>query len=203
MNDITPVRLIVGLGNPGNEYSQTRHNAGFWLVDEVLRRFSGGTTLTEETKFHGHTGQILIGSQMCRLLMPNTFMNRSGLSVASLANFYKIEPEAILVAHDELDITPGTVRLKVGGGHGGHNGLRDIISSLGNQKQFGRLRIGIGHPGNAKQVSNFVLKKAPATEHEWIEDSVREAVSHIEAIVKGDWQKVMNQMHSFNAADET
>jgi PTH1 family peptidyl-tRNA hydrolase len=202
MNDITPVRLIVGLGNPGSEYSQTRHNAGFWLVDEVLRRFSSGTPLTEETKFHGLTGQILIGSQMCRLLIPNTFMNRSGLSVAALANFYKIEPEAILVAHDELDIAPGTVRLKVGGGHGGHNGLRDIISSLGNQKQFARLRIGIGHPGNAKQVSNYVLKKAPSKEQQWIEDSVQEAASHIEKIVSGDWQAVMNQMHKFNAAEE-
>jgi PTH1 family peptidyl-tRNA hydrolase len=118
-----------------------------------------------------------------------------------LANFYKIAPEAILVAHDELDIAPGTVRLKTGGGHGGHNGLRDIISSLGNQKQFGRLRIGIGHPGNAKQVSNFVLKKAPNTEQRWIEDSIDEVVRHIEAIVKGDWQLVMNQLHSFNEAE--
>ena len=129
-------------------------------------------------------------------------MNRSGLSVAALANFYKIEPEAILVAHDELDIAPGTVRLKVGGGHGGHNGLRDIISSLGNQKQFGRLRIGIGHPGNAKQVSNYVLKKAPTKEQQWIEDSIQEAASHIEKIVSGDWQVVMNEMHKFNAAEE-
>ena len=128
-------------------------------------------------------------------------MNRSGLSVAALANFYKIKPEAILVAHDELDIAPGTVRLKIGGGHGGHNGLRDIISSLGNQKHFGRLRIGIGHPGNAKQVSNFVLKKASSTEQRWIEESIDEVVRHIEAIVKGDWQLVMNQLHSFNAAD--
>ena len=200
MTDTTPVRLLVGLGNPGSEYSQTRHNAGFWLIDELIRRLPNSSTLNDETKFHGLCGQIIIGGHNVRLLQPATFMNRSGLSVAALANFYKIAPEAILVAHDELDIAPGTVRLKTGGGHGGHNGLRDIISSLGNQKHFGRLRIGIGHPGDAKQVSNFVLKKAPITEQRWIEDSIDEVVRHIEAIVKGDWQLVMNQLHSFNAA---
>lgn len=201
MKDIHPVRLIVGLGNPGSEHSQTRHNAGFWLVDELVRRFPSAAGLSEESKFFGITGQIHIGAYAVRLLMPNTYMNRSGQSVAALANFYKIEPESILVAHDELDIAPGTIRLKSGGGHGGHNGLRDIISCLGNQKQFGRLRIGIGHPGNAKQVSNYVLKKAPAKEQQWIEESVCEAVKHIEAIVKGDWQLAMNELHSFNAAE--
>ena len=201
MTDTTPVRLLVGLGNPGSEYSQTRHNAGFWLIDELIRRLPNSQALSEDSKFHGRSGQLIIGDHSIRLLQPSTFMNRSGLSVAALANFYKIAPEAILVAHDELDIAPGTVRLKTGGGHGGHNGLRDIISSLGNQKYFGRLRIGIGHPGNAKQVSNFVLKKAPNTEQRWIEDSIDEVVRHIEAIVKGDWQLVMNQLHSFNAAD--
>lgn len=200
MKDISPVRLIVGLGNPGNEYSQTRHNAGFWLVEALLRQF-GGASLSEESKFFGFTGQLTIGSQTCRLLLPNTFMNRSGQSVAALANFYKIEPESILVAHDELDIAPGTVRLKTGGGHGGHNGLRDVISCLGNQKQFSRVRIGIGHPGNAKQVSNYVLKKAPEKEQRWIEESILETVKHFEAVVKGDWQIAMNQIHSFNAAE--
>jgi len=201
MKNISPVRLIVGLGNPGNEYTQTRHNAGFWLVDALLRRFNGAS-LTEESKFFGHTGQLTIGTQTCRLLLPTTFMNRSGQSVAALANFYKIAPEEILVAHDELDIAPGTVRLKSGGGHGGHNGLRDIISSLGNQKQFGRVRIGIGHPGNAKQVSNYVLKKAPEKEQRWIEDSIDETVRHFEAVVKGEWQLAMNEIHSINTADD-
>lgn len=198
MSDNAPIRLIVGLGNPGAEHALTRHNAGFWFVDEILRCF-GAITLTEDNKFHGHTGQVTIAGQPVRLLLPNTFMNRSGLAVAALANFYKIDVEQILVAHDELDIAPGTVRLKSGGGHGGHNGLRDIISSLGNQKQFARLRIGIGHPGNAKQVSNYVLRKAPNAENTMIEESIDEAIRHLEAIVKGDWQIAMNQLHSFNA----
>ena len=159
MTDTTPIRLLVGLGNPGSEYSQTRHNAGFWLIDELIRRLPNSQALSEDSKFHGWCGKLIIGGHSIRLLQPSTFMNRSGLSVAALANFYKISPDAILIDHDELDIAPGTVRLKIGGGHGGHNGLRDIISNLGNQKQFGRLRIGIGHPRNAKQVSNFVLKK--------------------------------------------
>ena len=195
MNDITPVRLIVGLGNPGNEYSQTRHNAGFWLVDEVLRRFSAGATLTEETKFHGHTGQILIGSQMCRLLLPNTFMNRSGLSVASLANFYKIEPEAILVAHDELDIAPGTVRLKVGGGHGGHNGLRDTIKAL-DTNNFYRLRIGIGHPGTKDDVVDFVLSSPGISELKHIESSMNNAIEVVDSLANGDFEDAMLRLHT-------
>ena len=199
MKHIAPVRLIVGLGNPGPEYALTRHNAGVWLIEALLRRFPTTMPLLEETKFKGLTGQINIAGHSVRLLVPTTFMNLSGQSVAALMNFYKIEPDAILVAHDELDIDPGLVRLKQGGGHGGHNGLRDIISSLGNQKNFGRLRIGIGHPGNAKQVSNFVLKKAPNAETVLTEAAINKTVSHIEGIVKGDWQLVMNELHSFNA----
>lgn len=199
MKHIAPVRLIVGLGNPGPEYALTRHNAGVWFIDALLQRFPTTMPLLEETKFKGLTGQINIAGHSVRLLVPTTFMNLSGQSVAALMNFYKIESDAILVAHDELDIDPGLVRLKQGGGHGGHNGLRDIISSLGNQKNFGRLRIGIGHPGNAKQVSNFVLKKAPNAETLLTEAAINETVSHIEGIVKGDWQLVMNELHSFNA----
>lgn len=193
-----PVKLLVGLGNPGSEYADTRHNAGAWFAEAVARRF-GTTPLAPESKFHGHVTQASVGSRAVRILVPTTFMNDSGRSVAAIANFYKIEPESILVAHDELDIEPGTVRLKTGGGHGGHNGLRDVIASLGNQKNFGRLRIGIGHPGNAKQVSGYVLKRAPSDQHEKIEAAVDAALHHFEAIAAGDWQETMNQLHTFSA----
>lgn len=198
MKPVEPVRLIVGLGNPGNEYAETRHNAGVWYIDELLKRYPSPTPLQGDNKFKGLTGQTTIGSRTVRLLVPTTFMNLSGQSVAALANFYKIPVESILVAHDELDIDPGTLRLKTGGGHGGHNGLRDIISQLGNNKDFGRLRIGIGHPGNAKQVSNFVLKKPPASELALIEQAIAEAVAESEDIVNGNWQIVMNKLHSAN-----
>ena len=195
------IKLIVGLGNPGSEYQATRHNAGFWLVDAIAQKYST-TPLNEDSKFKGSTASVNIGGKNVRLLKPSTFMNLSGQSVSALTNFYKINIEEILVAHDELDIDPGTARLKVGGGHGGHNGLRDIISSLGNQKNFARLRIGIGHPGNAKQVVNFVLKKASNSEQQYIDEAIQETVKHIEAIVRGDWQIAMNTLHGFNANPE-
>ena len=196
------IKLIVGLGNLGNEYQDTRHNAGFWFVDALCKRFDVNS-LSEESKFKGSTATVNLGGKNVRLLKPSTFMNLSGQSVATLANFYKIESEQILVAHDELDIDPGTARLKVGGGHGGHNGLRDIILSLGNQKNFARLRIGIGHPGNAKQVANFVLKKASKTEQDYMDKAIDVCVDHIEAIVCGEWQLAMNTLHSFNANPES
>ncbi len=202
MNPQSPIRLIVGLGNPGQEYAETRHNAGVWFIEQLLRKYSAQSPLSEESKFKGLHGQILVGSSMVRLLVPLTYMNLSGQSVAAIANFYKIDIESILVAHDELDIDPGTARLKMGGGHGGHNGLRDIIKCMGNQKNFGRLRIGIGHPGNAKQVSNFVLKKTPEKEKTLIEDTIHEVIRHSEEIVKGEWQIAMNAIHSFNAAEQ-
>ena len=151
------IQLIVGLGNPGAQYEDTRHNAGFWFVEQLARAYGG--SLQPEKKFFGYAARITIGGQDVRLLTPSTFMNRSGQAVNAIATFYKIPPQAILVAHDELDHPPGIGRLKQGGGHGGHNGLRDIISSLGNNKDFCRLRIGIGHPGNSKAVVNYVLKK--------------------------------------------
>lgn len=199
MKQPLPIKLIVGLGNPGSEYEQTRHNAGFWFIDRVLTKFPSASPLNLESKFFGFFGQTMIGSRSVRLLMPNTFMNVSGKAVAAVCQFYKIAPEEVLVAHDELDIDPGTIRLKIGGGHGGHNGLRDIIKCLGNQKDFGRLRIGIGHPGDAKQVSNFVLKKASQSEQRYIEDSIMEAANHLSGIVAGDWQPVMNDLHRFDA----
>lgn len=195
------IRLIVGLGNPGQEYEQTRHNAGFWFVDRLAIQYGSGS-LTKESKFKGWTGSCVIGGKTIRLLKPDTFMNLSGQSVAALANFFKIDCNEILVAHDELDIDPGTVRLKMGGGHGGHNGLRDIVDAMGNRKDFGRLRIGIGHPGKASQVSNFVLKKASIKEQDYIDQALFECIKHVENIVSGAWQPAMNELHGFNADPE-
>ena len=192
------LRLLVGLGNPGSEYTNTRHNVGVWFVDQVLRHY-GGAPPTTDSKLHGLTSQLSIGGTTLRILVPTTFMNNSGRSVAAIANFYKIDPATILIAHDELDIAPGTARLKEGGGHGGHNGLRDIISCLGNQKQFARLRIGIGHPGNAKQVSNYVLKPPSADDRTAIEATIDETLRCFDDIVSGQWQPAMNQLHSFSA----
>ncbi len=199
MDSPPPIQLIVGLGNPGAEYEQTRHNAGAWFVDALLRRYLPPAPLLNESKFSGLTAQLSLAGRNLRILVPTTFMNLSGESVAAFANFYKIPVESILVAHDELDLPPGVARLKIGGGHGGHNGLRDIIGRLGNQKNFGRLRIGIGHPGNAKQVSNYVLKNPAPGEARLIEDAIDEAVRHVEQIVNGEWQLAMNQLHSFKA----
>lgn len=190
----TPIKLIVGLGNPGKEYENTRHNAGADFVDELARQYGAG--LSADSKFFGLAGRATINNRDVRLLIPTTFMNLSGKAVAALAQFYKIEPESILVAHDELDIPPGHARLKLGGGHGGHNGLRDTIKCLGNNKNFARLRIGIDHPGNPKQVSNYVLKKAPATEYKMIEDSIYEATRIVPLIVEGKWNEAMKELHT-------
>lgn len=189
----TPIKLIVGLGNPGADYAQTRHNAGFWFVDLLAERHGGQFKV--ESKFHGQVCRINIQGRECWLLKPTTFMNRSGLSVSSLANYFKIFPNEILVAHDELDMAPGVVRLKLGGGHAGHNGLRDIISALGS-KDFWRLRIGIDHPGNAKQVVNYVLGR-PSREHaDAIAESLIEGDSAIGQVLAGEFQLAMNLLHS-------
>ena len=192
-----PIKLIVGLGNPGPEYTNTRHNAGVWFVEEMARIFQ--VTLKPELKFQGYTARFLHQGQDVRLLVPTTFMNRSGQSVASLANFYQIEPEQLLVAHDELDMPPGVAKLKRGGGHGGHNGLRDIISRMGNNKNFMRLRIGIGHPGDKSRVSGYVLGKAPQQEQQAIEAAIDEAARCFDLIAKDGLAKAMNRLHSFNA----
>ena len=194
---MTDIKLIVGLGNPGPQYVQTRHNAGVWYVEELARAYS--IPLALDTKFFGHIGRGLIDGKDCRLLIPNTFMNLSGKAVGAVATFYKILPDEILVAHDELDIAPGTVKLKQSGGHGGHNGLRDIIKSLANCRDFYRLRIGIGHPGDKSQVHNYVLGKAPATEQRAIEESIDEALRHTTDIISGQHDKVMQSMHAFKA----
>jgi PTH1 family peptidyl-tRNA hydrolase len=188
------IQLIVGLGNPGREYAHTRHNAGADFVALLGEEYRANWQ--EEKKFSGMTAQVNIGAHTVRLLLPNTFMNCSGQSVGAIANFYKIAPENILVAHDELDLAPSVVRLKVGGGHGGHNGLRDIVKALGNQNTFARLRIGIGHPGNAKMVSDYVLKRAPLTEFEQIADRLVQAVRVMPDVVAGNMDKAMLLLHS-------
>jgi PTH1 family peptidyl-tRNA hydrolase len=186
------IRLIVGLGNPGPKYDQTRHNAGFWFVDQLASRY--GVQFRAESKFSGEVCKLRIANEEVWLLKPMTFMNRSGLAVRQLSAFYKIPLEEILVAHDELDLDPGVVRLKRGGGHGGHNGLRDISSHLG--KDFMRLRIGIGHPGHKDQVVDFVLSRASRDEQQGIDDAINEAADAAEDIVSGQSQKAMNQLHS-------
>ena len=186
------IKLIAGLGNPGLKYDKTRHNAGFWFVDEVARRFSGAFKL--ETKFSGECCMVDIAGMPVWLLKPNTFMNRSGLSVKQLSSFFKISPEQVLVVHDELDIGPGSIRLKSGGGHGGHNGLRDTHAQIG--KDYWRLRVGIGHPGEASKVADYVLSRPSVNDEIEINNSIDRAASEIEKIVVGDTQKVMNTLHT-------
>lgn len=187
------VQLIVGLGNPGPKYEQTRHNVGFVFLDELAR--ANGAGFRVENKFHGEVCKLSIGGRDIWLLKPNTFMNLSGKAVAALAHFYKIPPEAVLVVHDELDIPPGQLRLKQGGGHGGHNGLRDIISRLGS-RDFHRLRVGIGHPGDSREVSGYVLSRAPGDDRMAIANALDDARRELPRILDGDWQKAMNHLHS-------
>ncbi|MDR9467459.1 aminoacyl-tRNA hydrolase [Marinospirillum sp.] len=192
----TGIQLLVGLGNPGQEYAATRHNAGAWLVAALAERLQ---TPLKASKFFGLHAQAMLGSQKVHLLIPTTYMNRSGQAIGALANFYKLAPEQILVAHDELDLSPGVVRLKKGGGHGGHNGLRDTISALGNSRDFYRLRIGIGHPGSASQVTNYVLGKPSPDDQIRIEAALDETLRHLELIFSGDHTQAMNKLHSFKA----
>lgn len=187
------VALIVGLGNPGPQYEATRHNAGFWFVEQVARQYGG--QFRSETRFHGEVARVTLGGREVWLLKPQTFMNRSGQSVAALARFYKIPLENMLVVHDELDLPPGVARLKQGGGHGGHNGLRDIVAHMGG-KDFMRLRIGIGHPGNSGQVSDYVLSRASAADQGMIDDSIDAALAVLPRVVEGAFQKAMNTLHS-------
>jgi peptidyl-tRNA hydrolase, PTH1 family len=191
------IKLIVGLANPGAEYAQTRHNAGAWYVHELARVCN--VTLVPESKYYGLVARVTLHGRDVRLLIPTTFMNLSGKSVAALANFFRILPEEILVAHDELDIEPGVAKFKLGGGHGGHNGLKDIIAQMGNDKGFHRLRIGIGHPGDKNKVSGYVLGKASASDQEKMDAAIDEAVRATEILFKQDMVKAMNRLHSFKA----
>ncbi|MGX9461849.1 aminoacyl-tRNA hydrolase [Shewanella sp. A14] len=191
------IKLIVGLANPGAEYAQTRHNAGAWYVQELARICN--VQLMPDSKYYGVTARAVLHGRDVRLLIPTTYMNLSGKSVAALANFFRILPEEILVAHDELDMEPGVAKFKLGGGHGGHNGLKDIIACLGNDKNFHRLRIGIGHPGDKNKVSGYVLGRAPALEQERINAAIDEAARSTEILFNQDMAKAMHRLHSFKA----
>lgn len=189
----SPIQLIVGLGNPGPEYVNTRHNAGFWFVNHLCEQQRA--SLAIETKFKGHVATITFPGNAIRALLPMTYMNRSGQSVSALCNFFKIEPNQILVVHDELDLPPGSARLKFDGGDGGHNGLKDIISHLGT-KQFHRLRLGIGHPGNRDDVANYVLHHPSLSDKENILTSIDHALRVLPDIVDGKFSKAMNELHT-------
>jgi PTH1 family peptidyl-tRNA hydrolase len=185
--------LIAGLGNPGPQYEHTRHNVGFWWLDQLAHDL--GTTLKVDTKFHGQLAQCQLNEHKLYLLKPLQFMNRSGQSVAALANFYKISPENILIVHDELDLDAGVVRLKRGGGHGGHNGLRDIIAQTGT-KDFLRCRLGIGHPGDSKQVADFVLSKPSQADRQLIVSTIDDSLRVLPDVLSGQLEKAMNWLHS-------
>jgi PTH1 family peptidyl-tRNA hydrolase len=193
----TTIKLLVGLANPGPEYAQTRHNAGQWYLNQFVSQEN--IQLKTEAKFYGLTGRIQFAGNDLRLLVPTTYMNLSGKAVAAMAKFYRIKPEEILVAHDELDLPPGIAKFKLGGGHGGHNGLKDIISKLGNNKNFYRLRIGIGHPGDRNRVSGYVLGKAPKSEQSLIEQSIDEAARCTHILAQDGLEKAMQRLHSFKA----
>ena len=186
------ISIIVGLGNPGDKYAATRHNVGYWLVEQLAEH--AGAPFKAEKKVLGDVAQASIAFSNVRLLRPATYMNESGRSVRAMLDFYKTSPEQMLVIHDELDLEPGVTRLKKGGGHGGHNGLRDIISHCG--KDFMRMRIGIGHPGHKSQVSGFVLKPPSAKERELIEGTLPDAERSIEILLKDGAEKAMHFLHT-------
>jgi PTH1 family peptidyl-tRNA hydrolase len=188
----TAIALIAGLGNPGKQYIETRHNVGFWFIERLQRQYQIHFSL--EKKFKAETGTLLLDGRQIRVIVSNTFMNLSGQSVAPMASFYRIATPNLLVIHDELDLPAGTVRIKVGGGHGGHNGLRDISSRIGSS-DFVRLRIGIGHPGSAQDVSGYVLKRPNRDDKAKIEDSIDRAIGIFPDLITGDIQKAMNSLH--------
>lgn len=187
-----PLRIVVGLGNPGPEHQLTRHNAGFWFVDLLARRH--GAEFRDYRKYSGETARIKIGEHELILLKPTTYMNRSGLAVRQLLDFFKVPPEEILVAYDELDLAVGALRLKKGGGHGGHNGVRDIIAHLG--EGFWRLRIGIGHPGHRTEVIDYVLTRAPRAEEDLIVEAVTTAADSMPLLLEQGPERFMNKVHT-------
>ena len=190
---MSSISLIVGLGNPGSEYDKTRHNAGFWFVDRLVGQ--EGAAFSRESKFFGDVARLQLNGRRVLVLRPTTFMNKSGRAVASLASYFDVKPSEILVIHDELDLNPGSVRLKLGGGHGGHNGLRDIVSHLGT-KEFARIRVGVGHPGCSSKVLNYVLGKPSTGDRDLIEEGFDRAFQQLRVILEGNSQKVMSVLNS-------
>lgn len=187
------IRLLVGLGNPGAEYEGTRHNAGFWFIDEVARQLK--VSLAPERSYFGLAARANTADGPVWLLEPMTYMNLSGKSVAALARFFKIAPEEILVAHDELDLLPGQVKLKLGGSHAGHNGLKDIHAQLGTP-DYWRLRLGIGHPGVKAEVINYVLRKPSAEHREAIAKSIEQSLAVLDLLLAGEMEKAMMKIHA-------
>jgi PTH1 family peptidyl-tRNA hydrolase len=186
------IQLIVGLGNPGKEYAATRHNAGAWWLQALCEQYN--LSLSIQTKLQVSIGQAEINGIKFRCAIPTTFMNHSGQAVAKIANYFAIPANDILVVHDELDFPAGIIRVKTGGGHGGHNGLRDIIPQL-NAQNFHRLRIGIGHPGDRDQVADYVLGNPSKADKQLIDAAIQESLRLLPSILAGEWQTVMNQLH--------
>jgi len=186
-----PLKLIVGLGNPGAKYVRTRHNVGYWFVDEISKRHGG--IFRAESKHQGEIAALRINEDVLWLLKPTTFMNRSGASILSLCSFYRITPAQILIVHDDLDLEVGFARLKLAGGHGGHNGLRDTIATLG--ADFWRLRLGIGHPGHKDLVLDYVLQCASASDEVLINEAVNSAADLLPLLLQKGHEKAMNQLH--------
>jgi PTH1 family peptidyl-tRNA hydrolase len=187
------IQLIVGLANPGKEYADTRHNAGAWFVENIAN--DSHTILRNDSKFQGLHSQIKLDHQSCHLLIPTTFMNLSGQSVRACMNYQKILPSNILVAHDDIDLPAGTIKLKYDGGDGGHNGLKNIISHL-NTKQFYRLRIGVGHPGNSDDVADYVLNRPSKSDRQNIDHALANAFDILPLLLKGDIQQAMQTLHT-------
>ncbi|MGI9304528.1 MAG: aminoacyl-tRNA hydrolase [Gammaproteobacteria bacterium] len=192
MTEDASIQLAVGLGNPGERYQRTRHNAGFWFMEELARGFQ--QTFREERKFLGESARISCGEFDTRLLKPLTFMNRSGQAVQLAAGYYHIPMSRVLIIHDEIDLPPGTARIKRGGGHGGHNGLRDVFDHVG--KDFWRLRIGVGHPGHKDDVIDYVLEPPRREEQELILESIDDALAATPRLLAGEFERAMHQLHS-------
>ena len=186
-----PLKLIIGLGNPGPEHADTRHNAGFWCIDRLAARLGG--SLRPHARYHGEVGRVTIEGRELWLLKPMTYMNRSGMAARALLDYMRIEVAEALIAHDELDLGVGVVRLKQGGGSGGHNGLKDLITQIGDG--FWRLRLGIGRPANSEEVIDYVLRRAPAAEQALLDGAVAAASEAIPKLVSDGAEKVMNSLH--------
>ena len=184
---------MVGLGNPGADYVDTRHNAGFWLVEQIAAEQS--ISFRPEKRFHAEICKFSSHGRDCYLMKPQTFMNHSGRAVAALARYYKLKPAQILMIHDELDLPPGVSRLKSGGGHGGHNGLRDAIAQLGS-RDFFRVRLGIGHPGDAKKVINYVLRKPSISDRHAIDQAIQDTLAVVPLVLEGSVEKAMHVLHT-------
>ncbi len=194
-----PIQLIVGLGNPGKEHELDRHNAGFWFVDLLAESF--GARFKEERKFNADLCRIQIGNNEVRLLKPMTYMNRSGQSIQAVCNYFKIAPTEVLVVHDELDLPTGVARLKRGGGHGGHNGLRSVVAQIG--RDFFRLRLGVGHPGNRDMVIDYVLSRPSAAEEGELREAISEAVGVMPILLGHGDERAMTRLHTRNGQAES